>query len=171
MGHCYETIQINFFTKNFQYFLKIRNTMNSRLIKRIDLLGQTLILCFIPLGLIFIIFSKEYESTLIVIAAAQFCMGVWQMSSSFLSVIFRGQAFQHKVKHFLLSIIYLVFFGLFVTLYRLGANEGGVFALIFGGLYFFVPPWLLAIYYYRVSWRLVFPNHVSRSKFLPHINF
>ena len=154
---------------NFQYFLKIRDIKNSPWFKRIDFLGQTVIFCSVP---IMLALSKRSE-WFIAILAAQYAMGVWQMSSSFFSVVFRGPAFNSKIKHFLVSISYLLLFAFLITL----NNDWGYsydyhgFAVILAAIGFFGPPWILAIYYYTVTWRLIFPRQKKYSSFLPHINF
>jgi hypothetical protein len=154
---------------NFQYFLKIRDIKNSPWLKRIDFLGQTVIFCFIPILLILI----KKSDWIIVILASQYAMGVWQMVSSFLSIVFRGPAFNSKIKHFLVSICYLLLFALCLTLGKgwgySYANHG--FLVILAAIGFFAPPWILAIYYYIVTWRLAVPRQKKHSSFLPHINF
>jgi hypothetical protein len=155
---------------NFQYFLKIQDIKNSIWLKRIDWLGQTLIFCSIP---IMLILSKGNSNSIVVILAAQYAMGFWQMASSFVSVVFRGPAFNSKTKHFLVSVGYLLLLGLLIVLNKTWGHsyQEQSFPVILAATAFFAPPWMLAIYYYAITWRLVFPAKKKRSSFLPHINF
>jgi hypothetical protein len=154
----------------FQYFLKIQDIKNSVWLKRIDWLGQTVIFCSIP---IMLILSKGNSDWIIVIFAAQYAMGFWQMASSFVSVVFRGSAFDSKTKHFLVSVGYLLLLGLLIVLNKAWGHtyQEQDFPVILAAIAFFAPPWTLAIYYYTITWRLVFPGQKKRSSFLPHINF
>ena len=154
---------------NFQYFLKIRDIKNSPWFGRIDFFGQTVIFCSIP---VMLILGKRSE-WVIAILAAQYAMGVWQMVSSLVSVVSRGSAFNSKIRHFLISISYLLLFAFLITLSKSLENfyDDQGFTWILAAIGFFGPPWMLAIYYYIITWRLVLPRQKKHSSFLPHINF
>jgi len=154
----------------FQYFLKIQDIKNVRWTKWTDLIVQTILFCLIPTALIF---SREKQDWLLNLLAIQYVMGIWQMASSFISVLFKGPAFKKKLRHFLISGAYLL---LLVTGVTLGAktnyfNGGYEASPVILWICFFVPPWTLAIYYYSITWLLVNPRYKKLSSFLPHINF
>jgi hypothetical protein len=96
-----------------------------------------------------------------VIFLIQLILGIWQLLSSALTLTFSRNRF--KRLHFDISVVYLVI--LFV-LSIAQFHSGYLF-----GVFLIVPPWLLAIYYYVLTWLEVFPRYSRRSSFLPHINF
>lgn len=126
--------------------------------RRIDLLVQTLlILIAIPFAFDWIVYNDGTGFLLI-----QFLVGAWQLASCFFSLLFsdfKDKRPQHL--HMISSLIVILFWIVSTSIPR------GWFAtsLLFG------LPWMLAFYYYSISWRIAFPRYRSKSKFLPHINF
>jgi hypothetical protein len=93
--------------------------------------------------------------------SVQLILGVWQMSSSFLSLIFGIVIPKKKLFHFITSIIYLL---TLMTLAQFTRNESVYYIYLIG------PPWVLAAFYYIVTLKINFPSS-RRSKFLPHLGF
>lgn len=154
----------------FQYFLKIRDIKNISVtwIRFIDLSVQTILFIAVPVTLIYFRGKPSWLSELLGI---QFVMGVWQMSGSFLSVVFKGPAFRRKLRHFTISSAYLLLFVLLLTTRTTSGYQAGYLSEIVTGICCFGPPWALAIYYYITTWQLVFPRQKKLSNFLPHINY
>jgi hypothetical protein len=131
----------------------------------VDFTVQTLL---ILLGLGLLIFTwrdSDWPSSLVV---AQMFLGPWQVLSSIIGVAFRGAAHKRKRIHLLLSVLYFVilFSGLWI-----GSEYRYRWSDMMTSFYMFAVPWTLALYYYLITWRIVFPNNKKTSNFLPHINF
>jgi hypothetical protein len=86
---------------------------------------------------------------------AQFFLGVWQMAGSLISSVFRRRYYQIKRWHFVIAVIY-------------------VLTLMYGDVttiwLWIVPAWLLALFYYTITWLTMIPSK-KRSSFLPNLSF
>jgi hypothetical protein len=116
--------------------------------KRVDLIGQTLILFLTLVAL-----TPFNWSGLMI---GQFCVGVWQMISCVLSVIFVSSFRMHKVIHLTLAILYLLMLQMDFNDYSFGMLT--------------IPSWVLAIFYYSITW-MWFLAEPKKGKFLRNISF
>lgn len=97
----------------------------------------------------------------------QMLLGPWQFTSSVISVLARGPYFKAKLIHLVVSTIYLLSLWVMLDMNKkLIEIPGNIFQLFMIG-----PPWILAIYYYRITWKWVLQKRTGGGKFLPHINF
>jgi hypothetical protein len=129
-----------------------------KLIKYADLTIQSLL---VILALVFLI-NSFWSSDVWMILVIQLFVGVYQMISGFTSIVFSWSDLpRKKVFHFAIAIVYLVSLAVMKNLPLNGR---------FLQLYLFVPPWILAIYYYVISFNIKFFKR-KRSKFLPNLGF
>lgn len=125
--------------------------------RHIDLVTQTILLALaIPFGIAGLLAGNAGGFLLI-----QLVVGLWQMISCFLSLlVYAPRSNRRRYWHMAISLIVIVLLIVVAPL-----NAGAMTVLLFG------PPWILAIFYYSITWRMVFPKTKSQSKFLPHISF
>lgn len=123
--------------------------------KYIDFIGQALLLVA-TLILTFMFFGTG-------ILLGQFLLGVWQMLSSVVSVLGNAPLRKKKAIHLVCSFSYLSLLAIIYT-NNWWSNTPTAFVLMM------VPAWILAIYYFTVTWTWAFAEK-SRSKFLPNISF
>ncbi|HYC86613.1 MAG TPA: hypothetical protein VEB86_15375 [Chryseosolibacter sp.] len=90
----------------------------------------------------------------------QFLMGSWQMASSLVSLVRPGPLFKGKLVHFTAASLYLI------SLFAIPEVQTDIPAW-----YFIGPPWVLAAYYYLLTWKSVLVNRKQPTRFLPHTNF
>lgn len=88
------------------------------------------------------------------ILLGEFAIGVWQMLSCILSLIFVKTYRRAKAIHLLVSVVCLV-------LIFLDPN----------GLILWTLPWGLAIYYTVLTWMWCLKSDARQGKFLPHTSF
>ena len=88
----------------------------------------------------------------------QYLVGVYQLISCGVSLIFSENK-KFKVVHFILSIIYLS------ALFAFTDNPA---LQIMNQPLLMIPPWLLAVYYYAISFPV---RSQKRTRFLPNIGF
>lgn len=131
----------------------------------VDFTVQTLL---ILLGLGLLVFTWGDSDWPSAMMAAQMFLGPWQVLSSIIGVAFRGAANKRKRIHLLLSALYFVI--LFGALW-VGSEYQYRCSDVMTSFYMIALPWSLALYYYLITWRIVFPNNKKTSSFLPHINF
>jgi hypothetical protein len=125
--------------------------------KYIDLFVQTiLILLAIPFAV-----AATGTQGLINFLVVQFFVGVWQVTSCFLSLVVHPKR-DNRTKHAHLMLSFTLILMMIIAAH---IHTGTAKFLLLG------PPWILAVFYYSISWRNVFPRQKNRSKFLPHISF
>lgn len=88
------------------------------------------------------------------ILLGQFALGVWQMISCVLSIIFIKTYKKEKLIHLFVSVICLI----------------GI-ALDPNGMLLWTVPWALAIYYSVLTWMWCLKSDSKQGKFLPHTSF
>ena len=136
-------------------------------LKSIDFVVQSIILtCLSGYSLIFLFATGSLESIAYVGLIGQFFIGCWQMISSLLLLILKAEYYKLRSFHFVLALGCLLLLALTVGLQKQLDNTFGKSLLILTGV---IIPWCLAIFYYSITWRWMFPKH--QGKFLPHINF
>ena len=123
----------------------------------IDLLAQTIL---ILLGVTFAIVAL-YNGNTAGLLLMQLMVGVWQLTSCFFSLLFYTRRDNRSRHLHLTTSLTLILLLIIVSHIHVGLTN----ILLFG------PPWILAIYYYSITWRIVFPRHKNQGKFLPHISF
>ncbi len=128
--------------------------------KYLDVIVQTLI---ILLGLVVVIMSFVLQESdwMFSILYAQLLLGPWQMLSSIVSVIVKAPLYKAKQYHLILSSIYLV------VLMIIGISLPMLASIAF----LLILPWALAIYYYVLSWKTIFPSTKRNGSFLPNLSF
>lgn len=129
--------------------------------KYIDFGIQTLIFGF---ALVLLATTWSESDWPLSVLFAQLFMGPWQFFSSLVSVITRTELYREKQIHLFTSIGYLM-------VLVLGANAGQSVPKEFVLFFATVPAWLLAIYYYYLTYRWAFHFQNSNAGFLRHINF
>lgn len=133
--------------------------------KYVDFVYQSLIFLLVLVGfLITMIEDGNPAGGGLAALYAAILLGPWQVVSSLLSVVFRSPLHKRKRLHLLGSVGYFVMAAIVL------ASDLAAFAdwLAVGLLY--IPPVVLAIYYYILTWRWTFRSS-GEGKFLPHINY
>jgi hypothetical protein len=123
----------------------------------IDLLAQTILML---LGVTFAIVAL-YNGNTAGLLLVQLIVGVWQLTSCFFSLLFYTRRDNRSRHLHLASSLIVIILLIIVSQIHVGLAN----VLLLG------PPWILAIYYYSITWRIVFPRYKNQSKFLPHISF
>lgn len=116
--------------------------------KYLDIIIQTVLLL-----LTFALLVPYSMSALLI---GQFCIGVWQMLSSTISVVAGTPNKLLRRIHFALAVIFLIF------MYT-GLVEDSVLT--------FAIPWALALYYYTITWMWFLSANPKKGKFLPNTSF
>jgi len=125
--------------------------------KYIDFGIQTIIFIF-ALGLLGITIANR--ESLMAILYAQLLLGPWQLLSSLISVCSRSDFHKEKRIHLFTSIGYLI------VLFSDPDLPSELVAYLYT-----IPAWLLAIYYYYLTYQWAFRLQKSNGGFLRHINF
>ena len=126
----------------------------------VDLILQS-VLIFVAVFAIGALISG-FSSYLFIFFIVQFVTGVVQIGSTIIHLARSSPGTKTRVIHLTLSALYLAIFAGLVSTFEI-SNIG---VQIVNAM-----PWLLASFYYLISWRLVFPPRVSGSGFLPHLSF
>ena len=116
--------------------------------KYVDIIGQTALLLLTAMMIVGYSWSG--------LMYGQLFIGVWQMISSIVSVITGTPDRNLRRIHLLLAVTYLV-------LLAVGFVNHQFFFLT-------VPPWMLAIFYYTITWKW-FLDNPKKGNFLPNISF
>lgn len=130
--------------------------------KYLDLGIQTIILV---VGIVILLVSWGEADWPFGILYVQLLLGPWQMMSSVVSVVAKAPLYRKKRLHLFLAIIYLF------ALYIAGHAADDALVQRFFGVAITVPAWALAIYYYILTCRWVFPRRRSGGNFLPNLSF
>jgi hypothetical protein len=123
--------------------------------KYIDFIGQALLLVAT------LILAAVFAGTGILLG--QFALGIWQMTSSLISVLSNAPFRKKKIIHLIGSTMYLAVLG-FVYSNKIFASIPIAVVLMM------VPAWLLALYYFSITWTWTHAE-TRKSKFLPNISF
>jgi hypothetical protein len=123
--------------------------------KYVDITGQTILLmATLVLGTTYGLYG---------VALGQLLIGVWQLTSSLVSVAANSTFAKKKLWHLLISIGYLAALGIIYSNDFFAQGGAWIFALL-------AAPWILAIYYYVITCLWVFTNN-KRGSFLPNLSF
>jgi hypothetical protein len=125
----------------------------SIVMKYIDFIIQTGLILFSAGVLLVTLQNNAWPATLLI---PQFFVGVWQMISSIVSVLFKMRAYHLKRWH-------LFFAGLYLVCLSAWPSVSLTFLI--------VPSWLLATYYYIVTCVTTFARQRKNGSFLPHLSF
>ncbi len=128
-----------------------------------DFVFQTILF---GIALLLILFSTLFKGLFMWVMLIQLILGPWQLGSSVYGVSLKKKALKQKQIHLALAFTYLV--GLFIGMYLRIAETWEVVPILLSVV---VLPWMLAIYYYIITWRNTFPATTSGTKFLPHVSF
>jgi hypothetical protein len=142
-------------------------------LKNIDFVVQSIVL-LILVGIMVIASlnallsgAGNWADGIFIFLYAQLILGPWQLVSSLLSLLLRLEFYGRKKIHFILSIIcLLLLFG--SSWLHNSINTDYTKALVF--IFLMAVPWSLAIFYYFITWRWMFPKR-DNGKFLSHISF
>jgi len=107
--------------------------------------------------------SIWYRESMLFFLVNQFFMGVWQVLACVISLLVHRDRNDSRRLHITLSGIYLL------SLFMLGGLHID-FPKWLVITYLTAPAWTLAIYYYAITLRGVFPR-TKQSNFLPHLGF
>lgn len=132
----------------------------------IDLLVQSVILI---LAIVLTSLGIGKDDFWIALLFFQFLIGAWQLLSSVVSVL-KHRSGSPKKFHFTLSLIYLAILFVTTAILRMVAADNSLPEWLWR-TYLIGPPWILAIYHYMLTWRMMFSRYKKSSNFLPHINF
>lgn len=126
--------------------------------KYVDFVVQSglMLLALVALG-----YGLVAESSPMAVIVPQFYIGIWQMVSALLCLLTRSAGMDLRRLHVGLAIAYLAT----LTITSNIDNE------VFSAVWLTVPAWSLAIFYYRITWRRIWPARQHGGSFLPHINF
>jgi hypothetical protein len=127
--------------------------------RKIDFISQTILLAASG---IFLFGSLYRHEMLYLFLCGQLFIGIWQYGSTLMS--FMSGTLKYRKKYFLVATSYLA--GIFIMV-SFGKSLPSQILL----MYFFIPSWWLALYYYRMTWRSFFIRYKNASGFLPHTNF
>ena len=132
--------------------------------KYIDLIAQSLLLAF---GAASALYSIHDEKWVMVILMAQFYIGVWQLASSIISLLFDPILRNAKRLHFILSLGYLLSLAVMVVPKIMSSQAAG----LFDKLFMTIPAWSLAIFYYFLTWKRILFTRKKSGSFLRHVSF
>jgi hypothetical protein len=137
-------------------------------LKTLDFVGQSIIWLGLLGGGLVVLFSGEDLGAFFYIGLiAQFFMGWWQMISSGLFMVLRAEKFKSRSVHFVSGLICLAAIALSAMIDKELDSVFSSALLLLTGV---IIPWCLAIFYYSITWRWMFPTK-STGKFLPHVSF
>ena len=125
----------------------------------IDLIVQTILIVG---GITWAIVELALSDSMFPILVTQFCLGIWQMFSCFISIIFQGTVWRSKARYFVAALLYLALLAILFT-------SDVLDSAVMTGVLLIVPAWLLAFYYYFLTWKSVLPQ--KRGGFLPNLSF
>ena len=123
--------------------------------KYIDFIGQVLLLVAT------LVLATVYYGTGVLLG--QFILGIWQITSSIISVSTNAPFRKRKVIHLVSSIVYLTFLTIIYSNSFFASTPIAVVLMM-------VPAWILAFYYFAITWTWALAE-TKKSKFLPNISF
>lgn len=122
------------------------------MIRFIDLTGQTL---FILLGIWCLVYHWGATGWPFQLLIVQLLLGPWQMVSCLAGLFSEDSNTKLQWTQLALVVVYFVVLAAAICIapwIRNGYSDA------MAAVYMVVIPWILAIYYYKVTWRLVFPD-------------
>lgn len=135
-------------------------------LKYIDLVVQTLCIV-LAASLLFSAFMGRHPDDAgwgMSILYAQMVIGPWQMISSGISIVTRAALWRMKIIHFAIALTYIL-----SLIYLFSSDPIG--QEIFMNWFLTVPAWILAFYYYFLTWVWVIRANTRQGGFLPHLGF
>jgi hypothetical protein len=161
----YEGFQIAFFI--YLYVSQFIESM--KYLKTLDFAGQTFIFAAFIIGSLWIgLADGKWSSLGLTTAFAMLCLGWWQMISALIMLVTNAPFRKQRLTHFITALVYLGVLALSAK-YMEGYQTAFAIKLI-GGIIMIGTPVALAIFYYVITCRWVFPAKPS-GKFLPHVSF
>jgi hypothetical protein len=140
----------------------------NRYVKYIDLGVQTLCVLLATITLLNRVIgpvpASEPIDWRVGIFFAQMILGPWQMLSSGISIFSWSPLRRLKIIHFVSALVYLALLGIIFSL-------DGVSEIPWDNLMMAIPAWILALYYYFLSWCWVIRANTRHKGFLPHLGF
>jgi FtsH-binding integral membrane protein len=138
-------------------------------LRNIDFVGQSIILLLLVGFCLMILFTAplEWDGYMIIILYAQLFLGPWQLLSALIAFFTKANLKELRKIHLVSSLICIVCCAISAWLHNTYSNEG---TMAVGVIFFIIIPWCLAILYYSITWRWVFPPRPS-GKFLRHVSF
>lgn len=138
-------------------------------LKTLDFAGQTFIFAAFVIGSIWIGVAEQRWSSLgMTTALTMLCLGWWQMISAFIMLMIGAPARKQRLVHFITALVYLAALALSVR--YIEGNQTAFIIKLLSGIIMIGTPISLAIFYYVITWRWMFPAK-STGKFLPHVSF
>ena len=143
-------------------------------LKSVDFVGQTIITGGYLIAVAWTLIGKSGENSLAMNTAfAMLCLGWWQMISALLMLVVGAPNQKLRLVHFFTAIGYLILANTeskYLDLDLIHPIFLNYFLQLFWIALVYATPVILALLYYYVTWRFVFPTKPS-GKFLPHISF
>lgn len=137
-------------------------------LKSIDFVGQTIIIAGYGIAAGTWIVNPQENSLGLTTAFTMLGLGWWQMISSLLMLVLNAPGKNLRLVHFYTAIAYLFLVGLGSK--YLNVEPIAVAIQVFSMFLIYVTPVILALLYYYLTWRWMFPTKPS-GRFLPHISF
>lgn len=138
-------------------------------LKTLDFVGQTFIFAVFLLGSLWIGLTEGKWSSLgLTTAFAMLCLGWWQMISAFIMLLTKAPLRKHRLIHFITALAYLGVIA--ISAKFIDGNTASFTIKFIVGTILIGTPAALAIFYYSITWRCLFPAK-STGKFLPHVSF
>jgi hypothetical protein len=137
-------------------------------LKSIDWAGQSVIwVAFIVGSLLSIASGEGFGAIGYIGLLCQLFMGCWQMVSAVLFLLLGAEPLWFRKTHFISAFMCLALISLSAWLEHESDSITTDFLFLVFGV---IVPWLLAIFYYSITWRWMFPKR-HNGKFLSHISF
>lgn len=141
-------------------------------LRTIDFVGQSFIFGGYLISSVFVLIAEQrWDSLAMTTLMAMFCLGWWQMIAALILLVFKAPNRKQRLIHFLTAVVYLAVLSIGARLSNsMTVANGSYFVRALVMTLVFVPPLLLAVFYYTITWRWMFPRH-STGRFLPHTSF
>jgi hypothetical protein len=142
-------------------------------LKTIDFVTQSLILGGYAVVVTWTLLKNRVDNSLeLTTAFTMLCLGWWQMISAGIMLLVGAPTTKFRLLHFFSAIGYLAAVAVVGKYIDLPANRPALNQLIsmLTEIITLGVPVILALFYYYITWRWVFPIKPS-GKFLPHISF
>lgn len=138
----------------------------NRFVKYVDLIVQTLCIGLAVLLLLTALMGHDPADTdwAMSVLYAQMILGPWQMLSSGISIFTWAPLRRMKIIHFVIAVGYIL------SLMLLSSLEA-VRSETFLNWFITIPAWILALYYYFLTWCWVTRANTRHGSFLPHLGF
>ncbi len=145
-----------------------------KIIKNIDFVGQTFIIGGYAIATTWTWIENPADNSFGMSTAFMLlCLGWWQMISATLMLIFGATNTKLRLLHFFTAIGYMILISIGLRYLDLESTHtvlNDYLIQLFWMVIIYGTPFILALLYYYLTWRLMFPIKPS-GKFLPHISF